>query len=136
MPTITLLDPQNAAPPQPRSFASGSRLADVAEAVKAETAGKCQPIAAMVGGKLVGLDSLLPEEGEPTVELLEAGDARALPVMRAAHVMARAVMRLFKDVELAFGPTVGDGFYYDMRAERPITEEDLPKIEARRRRSV
>ncbi|NBS33568.1 MAG: threonine--tRNA ligase, partial [Planctomycetia bacterium] len=132
MPTITLIDPQNAAPPQPRSFSSGSRLADVAEAVKADTAGKWKPIAAMVAGKLVGLDSLLPEEGEPTVELLEAGDARALPVMRhsAAHVMARAVMRLFKDVELAFGPTVGDGFYYDMRAERPITEEDLPKIEA------
>ena len=43
--------------------------------------------------------------------------------------MARAVMRLFEGVELAFGPTVGDGFYYDMRAEKPITEEDLPKIE-------
>jgi threonyl-tRNA synthetase len=137
--TITLIDPQNAtAPPQPRSFPTGSRLADVAEAVKGDTGGKCQPIAAMLAGKLVGLDSLLPEEGEPTVELLEAGDPRALPVMRhsAAHVMARAVMRLFKDVELAFGPTVGDGFYYDMRAERPITEEDLPAIEAEMKKII
>ena len=44
----------------------------------------------------------------------------------AAHVMARAVMRLFPDVELAFGPTVGEGFYYDMRAGRPITDEPKP----------
>jgi len=133
MPTISLVDPcDSAAPAQPRSFAAGSRIADVAAAVRADTGGKCQPIAALLAGRLVGLDSLLPEEGESTVELLEKGDPRALPVMRhsAAHVMARAVMRLFKDVELAFGPTVGDGFYYDLRAERPITEEDLPKIEA------
>jgi hypothetical protein len=114
MPTISLVDPcDSAAPAQPRSCAAGSRIADVAAAVQADTGGKCQPIAALLAGRLVGLDSLLPEEGEPRVELLEQGDPRALPVMRhsAAHVMARAVLRLFKDVELAFGPTVGDGFY-------------------------
>jgi threonyl-tRNA synthetase len=54
----------------------------------------------------------------------------------AAHVMARAVMRLFKGVELAFGPTVGEGFYYDMRAERPITDDDLPAIEAEMRKII
>lgn len=139
MPTIQLLDPTDpAAAPQSRSFTAGSRLADVAEAVRADTNGSCQPIAALLAGKLVGLDSLVPEAGEPTVELLQAGDPRALPVMRhsAAHVMARAVLRLFEDVELAFGPTVGDGFYYDMRAKRPITEEDLPVIEAEMRKII
>jgi len=54
----------------------------------------------------------------------------------AAHVMARAVMRLFPGVELAFGPTVGDGFYYDMRAERPITDDDLPRIEEEMRKII
>jgi len=59
-------------------------------------------------------------------------------VMRhsAAHVMARAVMKLFDGVELAFGPTVGEGFYYDMRAARPITDEDLPAIEAEMRKII
>ncbi len=54
----------------------------------------------------------------------------------AAHVMARAVMKLFDGVELAFGPTVGEGFYYDMRAARPITDEDLPAIEAEMRKII
>ena len=45
-------------------------------------------------------------------------------------------MRLFKGVELAFGPTVGEGFYYDMRAKEPITEDDLPKIEKEMRKII
>ena len=44
--------------------------------------------------------------------------------------MARAVMRLFADVQLAFGPTTGDGFYYDFAMPHKLTEEDFPTIEA------
>ena len=44
--------------------------------------------------------------------------------------MARAVMRLYPGVGLAFGPTRGHGFYYDFDLESPISEEDFPKIEA------
>ena len=44
--------------------------------------------------------------------------------------MARAVMRLFDGVELAFGPTVDNGFYYDFALEHPISEADFPEIEA------
>ena len=140
MPTIHLIDPKKStASPEPQSFAAGSRLADVvATFVTEKTKKKKRPIAAVLDGKVVGLDTLLPEEGEPAVEFLLPGDPRALPVMRhsAAHIMARAVMRLFKGVELAFGPTVGEGFYYDMRAEEPITEEDLPKIEKEMRKII
>jgi threonyl-tRNA synthetase len=48
----------------------------------------------------------------------------------AAHVMARAVMRVKKGVQLAFGPTIENGFYYDMMLEQPLSEEDFPAIEA------
>ena len=44
--------------------------------------------------------------------------------------MARAVMRLYPDVQLAFGPTIDNGFYYDFQLEHPLSEEDFPKIEA------
>ncbi len=44
--------------------------------------------------------------------------------------MARAVMRLFPGVSLAFGPTIGNGFYYDFDLEHKLNEEDFPKIEA------
>ena len=120
-----------------REFPEGFRLADVAAETGAAAAKKKRPIAAMLDGKAVGLDAPLPA-GEATLEWLPAGDPRALPVMRhsAAHVMARAVMRLFEGVELAFGPTVGEGFYYDMRASRPITDEDLPRIEEEMRKII
>jgi len=48
----------------------------------------------------------------------------------AAHLMARAVMRLYPDGQLAFGPNVENGFYYDFAMEHRLTEDDFPKIEA------
>jgi threonyl-tRNA synthetase len=57
----------------------------------------------------------------------------ALETMRhsCAHVMARAVMRIKKgSIQLAFGPTTDNGFYYDFMLEQPLTEDDFPKIEA------
>ncbi len=62
----------------------------------------------------------------------------ALGVMRhsCAHVMARAVMRLFPGVGLAFGPTTGHGFYYDFDLKTPISEEDFPRIEAEMQKIV
>ena len=47
-----------------------------------------------------------------------------------AHVMARAVMRLFDGVQLAFGPTTDGGYYYDFELPQPLTEDDFPAIEA------
>jgi threonyl-tRNA synthetase len=89
-------------------------------------------VAAQVDGNLVGADWLLPEEGRISLRLLTKKDPEALDVLRhsTAHVMARAVMRLFEGVQLAFGPTRDERFYYDFQLEHPISEEDLPRIEA------
>src|SRR4051812_20992257 len=91
-----------------------------------------------VDGKQVDLHSPLPASGEVHLRLLTKKDPEALAVMRhsAAHVMAQAVMRLYDGVQLAFGPTTGNGFYYDMRLEHPISEEDFPKIEAEMQKIV
>jgi threonyl-tRNA synthetase len=89
-------------------------------------------LAAQVDGKVVGANSPLPADGEVSLRLLTKKDAEALAVMRhsAAHVMARAVMRLFDGVQLAFGPTTDSGFYYDFELARPLTEDDFGAIEA------
>ncbi len=89
-------------------------------------------LAAEVDGKVVGASAPLPSEGEVALRLLTKKDAEALAIMRhsAAHVMARAVMRLFEGVQLAFGPTTDSGFYYDFELQRPLSEEDFPAIEA------
>ncbi|MEX0678786.1 MAG: threonine--tRNA ligase [Pirellulales bacterium] len=109
-----------------------------------EVAGEIGPglakatLAAEVDGKVVGAATLLPTDGEVSLRLLTRKDPEALAVMRhsAAHVMARAVMRLFDGVQLAFGPTTENGFYYDFEIKRPLTEDDFPAIEAEMARII
>ncbi|MDQ2915006.1 MAG: threonine--tRNA ligase [Chloroflexota bacterium] len=48
-----------------------------------------------------------------------------------AHVMAGAVLELFPEAKFGFGPPVTDGFYYDFDLPRPLTPDDLGKIEAK-----
>ncbi len=53
-----------------------------------------------------------------------------------SHIMAQAIKRLWPDVKLAIGPSIDDGFYYDIDSERPITEEDFETIEAEMKKIV
>ena len=46
-----------------------------------------------------------------------------------SHVMAQAIKRLYKNVKLAIGPAIDNGFYYDIDSEKPFTTDDLLKIE-------
>ncbi|MEN6406867.1 MAG: threonine--tRNA ligase [Thermoguttaceae bacterium] len=89
-------------------------------------------LAAEVDGKLVGAHDSLPTDGAIQLRLITSKDPQALDLLRhsCAHLMARAVMRLFDGVQLAFGPTVAGGFYYDFQMEHPLSEADFPKIEA------
>lgn len=88
-------------------------------------------VAAMVNGSVIDVMAPLPQEGEIQLRLLTEKDPESLPVLRhsAAHIMARAVLRLFPGAKLAFGPPVENGFYYDIQLERSLTDDDLPRIE-------
>ena len=90
-----------------------------------------------VDGTIVDLDRELPE-GEHTFQILTDKDRDALDVLRhsCAHIMARAVLRLFPGVQLAFGPTIENGFYYDMDSPTPIREDDFPRIEEDMRKII
>jgi len=117
-------------------FSGPVQIHQVAEALG--TAQGRSALVAELDGQLVGLDTWLPESGEVAVRLIGPPAPEALEVMRhsCAHVMARAVMRLFEGVQLGFGPTVENGFYYDFGLPRPISEEDLPRIEAEMARII
>jgi threonyl-tRNA synthetase len=112
-----------------RQVPPGTRPRDVAESIGKRLAQAA--IAAKVNGTIVDLDRELPADAR-TFEVLTEKTPESLDVLRhsCAHVMARAVLRLFPDAELAFGPTTETGFYYDIRSPKPITEADFPKIEA------
>src|SRR6185437_981238 len=78
-----------------------------------------------------------PERREAD-ELMDHGASGELGPMRhsAAHVLAEAVLDLFPGTKLGIGPVIEDGFYYDFLLPRPLTPDDLPKIEERMRASI
>src|SRR5438067_1092443 len=115
----------------------GTRPREVAEAIGKRLAQAA--IAAKVNGTILDLDrDLPPGNNELSFQILTDKDGEALDVLRhsCAHIMARAVMRLFPGVQLAFGPTIENGFYYDIDVTPPIREEDFPRVEEEMRRIV
>src|SRR5690606_26377039 len=52
-----------------------------------------------------------------------------------AHLMAEAVQELFPEARFGIGPAIANGFYYDFDLPRPLTPEDLARIEKRMRRN-
>ncbi len=110
------------------------RLADIAS--KSHSHSTRFPIAARLNGEVVGLQTTVPASGAINVEFLYSNSTPALEILRhsVAHLMARAVMRLFPDLQLGFGTSVENGFYYDFSLNRQITEADFPRIETEMRR--
>ncbi len=108
----------------------GVTVGEVLEAVSPALARKS--VAALVNGQVVELGARL--QG-PEVELraLTLEDPQGLEVARhsAAHVMAEAVCSLWPRAKLVYGPTIENGFYYDVDLDRNLTPDDFPAIEAR-----
>lgn len=80
--------------------------------------------------KYLDLNAKIETDG--TIKIITAKDeAEVLPLLRhsAAHIMAQAIKRLFPTAKLAIGPSIENGFYYDIDCETKISSEDFPKIE-------
>lgn len=86
-------------------------------------------VAAAVDGKEVDLN--YKPDKDCSLSLLTAKDERGLEVYRhsAAHVMAQAVKRLYKNAKFTIGPAVSNGFYYDIDFDKPVGKDDLDAIE-------
>jgi threonyl-tRNA synthetase len=122
-----------------KEFPDQATAMEVAQSIGSRLAGAV--VAAEVDGQVCDVLRPLAElsSSRPIpLRLLTEKDPPSLGVMRhsCAHIMARAVMRLFPGVSLAFGPTTGNGFYYDFDLEHKLNEEDFPKIEAEMQRIV
>ena len=89
-----------------------------------------------VNGEVVDLRTVLEQDCE--LNILTAKDEKGLAALRhtASHVMAQAVKRLYPETKLAIGPSIADGFYYDVDPATPLTAEDLPKIEAEMKKII
>ena len=86
-------------------------------------------IAAKVNGNLVDLSA--PINGDASIQIITSKDTEGLEIMRhsCAHIMAEAICLLWPQTKLVYGPTVDDGFYYDIDLDEPIRPGDFERIE-------
>lgn len=91
-------------------------------------------VAARSDGEPVDLTAVV--EKDSFVEPIPSSSQEGLDILRhsTSHLMAQAVQRLFPGTRLGIGPSIQDGFYYDMEVAGTLTEEDLPRIEEEMRR--
>lgn len=89
-----------------------------------------------IDGESVDLRTVVDKDC--SLNILTAKDEKGLAALRhtASHVMAQAVKRLYPDAKLAIGPSIADGFYYDIDFASPITAEDMEKIEAEMKKII
>jgi len=93
-------------------------------------------IAARINGQLVDLST--PINGNATVQIITPKDDEGLEIMRhsCAHIMAEAICTIWPDTKLVYGPTVEDGFYYDVDLDEPIRPDDFERIEEKMREII
>jgi threonyl-tRNA synthetase len=93
-------------------------------------------LAAKVNGEVVDLWRPLQDGDEVSILTFETPEGEEVFRHSASHVMASAIQRYRPGTRLAIGPAIEDGFYYDIEAEPPLTDEDLPEIEKEMQRIV
>ena len=106
----------------------GAKYIDAAKAISDSLARNA--VAVKANGELRDL-SATASDGE-TLEFVTLKDKEGIQVYRhtCAHVLAQAVKTIFPTCNLAIGPAIDNGFYYDFDFNTPITQEDFEKIEA------
>ena len=89
-----------------------------------------------VDGELVDLRTVVDKDCNLNILTFESEGGAWAFHHTTSHIMAQAIKRLYPGVKLAIGPSVADGFYYDVDSETPLTAEDLVKIEAEMKKIV
>jgi threonyl-tRNA synthetase len=123
MPVITLPDGSQ------RAFENPVTTLEVAQDIGPGLAKAT--IAGRVNGERVDACDLITEDAN--LQIITAKDEDGLEIIRhsCAHLIGHAIKQLFPDVKMAIGPTIDNGFYYDIDLDRSLTQEDLDAIEKR-----
>ena len=91
---------------------------------------------AKVDGEVKDLRTVLDKDCELEILTFDSEEGKGAFNHTASHIMAQAVKRLYPETKLAIGPSIANGFYYDLDRETPFTTEDLEKIEAEMKKIV
>ena len=87
-------------------------------------------------GEVVDLRTVVDKDSH--LNILTFDDEKGAGAFRhtTSHIMAQAIKRLYPNIKLAIGPSIADGFYYDVDSETPLTTDDLEKIEKEMKKIV
>ncbi len=91
---------------------------------------------AKIDGEIADLRTEVSEDCGLEILTFDSEDGKGAFNHTASHIMAQAVKRLYPETKLAIGPSIANGFYYDLDRETPFAAEDLEKIEAEMKKIV
>lgn len=111
-----------------RSYEKGITPYQIAEQISPRLAGEV--LAASFNGKVIDLELPLNESGELKLHKWEDQEAKSTFWHSSSHLMAEALELLYPGIKFGIGPSIENGFYYDVDlGDRTITDSDLKKIE-------
>ncbi len=111
-----------------KEFESGVLVVEVAKSISPSLAKKC--VAAYINDELYDFNRPITIDGE--IKLITKDDSEALDILNhsSAHLLAHALKKLYPHAKFGIGPSIENGFYYDVDlGEDVITEDELSKIE-------
>jgi threonyl-tRNA synthetase len=117
-----------------KEFPMGTTTEDIAASISPGL--RKSALAGKLGDQLIDLKSPIHSDGD--IAIITPQSDEALEILRhsTAHLLAQAVKRKFPDAKLGIGPTIDNGFYYDIDSPEPITAEDLPELEKEMKRII
>lgn len=89
-----------------------------------------------VDGEVVDLRTVIDRDCSLSILTFDDEGGRGALRHTASHILAQAIKRLYPEAKLAIGPSIADGFYYDIDKEVPLTSDDLEKVEAEMKKIV
>jgi len=93
-------------------------------------------LAARINGEAVDLSSTVDSDASLQVITFDTPEGKDVFWHSASHLMAQAVKRLYPEAHFAIGPSIDNGFYYDIDMENTLTPEDLSGIEEEMKKIV
>ena len=86
-------------------------------------------VAAKMNDKLVDLSCIITEDA--SIDLVKPNDPEGLEIIRhtCAHLFGHALKQIYPDTKMVIGPTIENGFYYDIYGSDTISEKELKSIE-------
>lgn len=92
--------------------------------------------AGIVDGRVEDLRFEIDKDSEVSIVTFNDEEGQQAFRHTASHILAQAIKRLYPSAKLAIGPSIDEGFYYDIDIDIQLTQEDLTKIEAEMKKIV